>query len=123
MEKRRLNIQTSVCVSLVAFPAALLVLLSEPMDLQNLWVPGTPARRAVLVSALRPVQDSPPHRSLFADALALNAEEKAVLIASTKSPISFLSKLGQTISRKRSPKVSVRRFFLPAANLMTRYRV
>nr|XP_044993252.1 F-actin-monooxygenase MICAL3 isoform X2 [Jaculus jaculus] len=38
------------------------------------------------------------------DALNLNAEEKAVLIASTKSPISFLSKLGQTISRKRSPK-------------------
>lgn len=35
----------------------------------------------------------------------LNAEERAVLIASTKSPISFLSKLGQTISRKRSPKV------------------
>ncbi|XP_010628963.1 F-actin-monooxygenase MICAL3 [Fukomys damarensis] len=34
----------------------------------------------------------------------LNAEEKAVLLASTKSPISFLSKLGQTISRKRSPK-------------------
>ncbi|XP_073078541.1 F-actin-monooxygenase MICAL3 isoform X18 [Manis javanica] len=38
------------------------------------------------------------------DALDLDAEEKAVLIASTKSPISFLSKLGQTISRKRSPK-------------------
>ncbi|KAF6084495.1 microtubule associated monooxygenase, calponin and LIM domain containing 3 [Phyllostomus discolor] len=38
------------------------------------------------------------------DAAALNAEEKAVLVASTKSPISFLSKLGQTISRKRSPK-------------------
>ncbi|KAM4819724.1 F-actin-monooxygenase MICAL3 isoform 4-T4 [Thomomys bottae] len=38
------------------------------------------------------------------DNLDLNAEEKAVLIASTKSPISFLSKLGQTISRKRSPK-------------------
>lgn len=38
------------------------------------------------------------------DTLDLNAEEKAVLIASTKSPISFLSKLGQTISRKRSPK-------------------
>ncbi|KAM5250320.1 F-actin-monooxygenase MICAL3 isoform 14-T14 [Hipposideros larvatus] len=38
------------------------------------------------------------------DALDLNAEEKAVLIATTKSPISFLSKLGQTISRKRSPK-------------------
>ncbi|XP_071066194.1 F-actin-monooxygenase MICAL3 isoform X1 [Dasypus novemcinctus] len=38
------------------------------------------------------------------DALDLNAEEKAVLIASTKSPISFLSKLGQSISRKRSPK-------------------
>ncbi|XP_044084435.1 F-actin-monooxygenase MICAL3 isoform X6 [Neovison vison] len=38
------------------------------------------------------------------DALDLNAEDKAVLIASTKSPISFLSKLGQTISRKRSPK-------------------
>ncbi|XP_073932559.1 F-actin-monooxygenase MICAL3 isoform X16 [Castor canadensis] len=38
------------------------------------------------------------------DTLDLNAEEKAVLIATTKSPISFLSKLGQTISRKRSPK-------------------
>ncbi|CAK6442962.1 unnamed protein product [Pipistrellus nathusii] len=38
------------------------------------------------------------------DALDLSAEEKAALIASTKSPISFLSKLGQTISRKRSPK-------------------
>ncbi|XP_045410569.1 F-actin-monooxygenase MICAL3 isoform X11 [Lemur catta] len=38
------------------------------------------------------------------DTLDLNAEEKAALIASTKSPISFLSKLGQTISRKRSPK-------------------
>ncbi|KAM9072999.1 F-actin-monooxygenase MICAL3 isoform 11-T20 [Megaptera novaeangliae] len=38
------------------------------------------------------------------DALDLNAEERAVLVASTKSPISFLSKLGQTISRKRSPK-------------------
>ena len=34
----------------------------------------------------------------------LNAEEKAALIASTKSPISFLSKLGQSISRKRTPK-------------------
>uniref|UniRef100_A0A8C0K240 F-actin monooxygenase n=1 Tax=Canis lupus dingo TaxID=286419 RepID=A0A8C0K240_CANLU len=42
--------------------------------------------------------------SLPSNALDLNAEEKAVLIASTKSPISFLSKLGQTISRKRSPK-------------------
>ncbi|XP_024896851.1 F-actin-monooxygenase MICAL3 [Pteropus alecto] len=42
------------------------------------------------------------------DALDLNAEEKVVLIASTKSPISFLSKLGQTISRKRSPKVNRR---------------
>uniref|UniRef100_A0A8C9V1Q1 F-actin monooxygenase n=1 Tax=Scleropages formosus TaxID=113540 RepID=A0A8C9V1Q1_SCLFO len=31
-------------------------------------------------------------------------EEKAALIASTKSPISFLSKLGQSISRKRNPK-------------------
>ncbi|XP_043373537.1 F-actin-monooxygenase MICAL3 isoform X11 [Dermochelys coriacea] len=38
------------------------------------------------------------------EALDLNAEEKAVLIASTKSPISFLSKLGQSISRKRTPK-------------------
>lgn len=38
------------------------------------------------------------------DALDLSVEEKAVLIATTKSPISFLSKLGQTISRKRSPK-------------------
>ncbi|XP_037703442.1 LOW QUALITY PROTEIN: F-actin-monooxygenase MICAL3 [Choloepus didactylus] len=38
------------------------------------------------------------------DTVDLNAEEKAILIASTKSPISFLSKLGQTISRKRSPK-------------------
>ncbi|XP_035759247.1 F-actin-monooxygenase MICAL3 isoform X6 [Egretta garzetta] len=39
-----------------------------------------------------------------ADSLDLNAEEKAALIASTKSPISFLSKLGQSISRKRTPK-------------------
>ncbi|NWV50987.1 MICA3 monooxygenase, partial [Daphoenositta chrysoptera] len=39
------------------------------------------------------------------DSLELNAEEKAALIASTKSPISFLSKLGQSISRKRTPKV------------------
>ncbi|NXA50779.1 MICA3 monooxygenase, partial [Nothocercus julius] len=38
------------------------------------------------------------------DNLDLNAEEKAALIASTKSPISFLSKLGQSISRKRTPK-------------------
>ncbi|XP_064011819.1 F-actin-monooxygenase MICAL3 isoform X11 [Pogoniulus pusillus] len=38
------------------------------------------------------------------DTLDLNAEEKAALIASTKSPISFLSKLGQSISRKRTPK-------------------
>ncbi|XP_051465069.1 F-actin-monooxygenase MICAL3 isoform X7 [Apus apus] len=38
------------------------------------------------------------------DTLDLNAEEKAALIASTKSPISFLSKLGQSISRKRMPK-------------------
>ncbi|NXG64759.1 MICA3 monooxygenase, partial [Hemiprocne comata] len=38
------------------------------------------------------------------DSLDLNAEEKAALIASTKSPISFLSKLGQSISRKRMPK-------------------
>ncbi|KAI4586185.1 hypothetical protein MJG53_003972 [Ovis ammon polii x Ovis aries] len=45
-------------------------------------------------------KDSLPSR----DASDLNAEERAVLIASTKSPISFLSKLGQTISRKRSPK-------------------
>ncbi|XP_030069646.1 F-actin-monooxygenase MICAL3 isoform X3 [Microcaecilia unicolor] len=34
----------------------------------------------------------------------LNVDEKAALIVSTKSPISFLSKLGQTISRKRTPK-------------------
>ncbi|XP_061494560.1 F-actin-monooxygenase MICAL3 isoform X10 [Rhineura floridana] len=38
------------------------------------------------------------------DNLELNAEEKASLIASTKSPISFFSKLGQSISRKRTPK-------------------
>ncbi|XP_053108854.1 F-actin-monooxygenase MICAL3 isoform X15 [Hemicordylus capensis] len=38
------------------------------------------------------------------DNLELNAEEKAALIASTKSPISFFSKLGQSISRKRTPK-------------------
>ncbi|XP_075563766.1 F-actin-monooxygenase MICAL3 isoform X1 [Pelecanus crispus] len=38
------------------------------------------------------------------DSLDLNAEEKAALIATTKSPISFLSKLGQSISRKRTPK-------------------
>lgn len=37
----------------------------------------------------------------------LSPEEKAALIASTKSPISFFSKLGQSIaiSRKRNPKV------------------
>ncbi|XP_035281293.1 protein-methionine sulfoxide oxidase mical3b isoform X3 [Anguilla anguilla] len=34
----------------------------------------------------------------------LNPEEKAAFIASTKSPISFLSRLGQTLSRKRNPK-------------------
>ncbi|XP_066864470.1 F-actin-monooxygenase MICAL3 isoform X5 [Kogia breviceps] len=45
-------------------------------------------------------RDSLPSRG----ALDLNAEERAVLAASTKSPVSFLSKLGQTISRKRSPK-------------------
>ncbi|XP_077196792.1 F-actin-monooxygenase MICAL3 isoform X17 [Paroedura picta] len=38
------------------------------------------------------------------DNLELNAEEKAALIATTKSPISFFSKLGQSISRKRLPK-------------------
>uniref|UniRef100_K7G4V9 F-actin monooxygenase n=1 Tax=Pelodiscus sinensis TaxID=13735 RepID=K7G4V9_PELSI len=38
------------------------------------------------------------------ETLDLNAEERAALIASTKSPISFLSKLGQSISRKRTPK-------------------
>nr|XP_034982850.1 F-actin-monooxygenase MICAL3 isoform X14 [Zootoca vivipara] len=38
------------------------------------------------------------------DNLELNAEEKAALIASAKSPISFFSKLGQSISRKRTPK-------------------
>lgn len=40
----------------------------------------------------------------------LSPEEKVALIASTKSPISFLSKLGQSIaiSRKRNPKVRMR---------------
>ncbi|NXX84075.1 MICA3 monooxygenase, partial [Urocolius indicus] len=38
------------------------------------------------------------------DSLDFNAEEKAALITSSKSPISFLSKLGQSISRKRTPK-------------------
>ncbi|XP_056137147.1 protein-methionine sulfoxide oxidase mical3a isoform X1 [Lampris incognitus] len=40
------------------------------------------------------------------DNLNLSPEEKAALIASTKSPISFFSKLGQSIaiSRKRNPK-------------------
>ncbi|XP_056373894.1 F-actin-monooxygenase MICAL3 isoform X3 [Hyla sarda] len=33
-----------------------------------------------------------------------NLDEKTTLLTSTKSPISFLSKLGQTISRKRTPK-------------------
>lgn len=44
---------------------------------------------------------------LLTDSVDLNAEEKAALIASTKSPISFLSKLGQSISRKRTPKVTI----------------
>uniref|UniRef100_A0A8C5PJD4 F-actin monooxygenase n=1 Tax=Leptobrachium leishanense TaxID=445787 RepID=A0A8C5PJD4_9ANUR len=35
---------------------------------------------------------------------ATNSDDKAALLSSTKSPISFLSKLGQTISRKRTPK-------------------
>lgn len=37
----------------------------------------------------------------------MSPEEKVALINSTKSPISFLSKLGQSIaiSRKRNPKV------------------
>ncbi|MBN3284309.1 MCA3A oxidase, partial [Polyodon spathula] len=34
----------------------------------------------------------------------LSPEDKAALISNTKSPISFLSKLGQSISRKRNPK-------------------
>ncbi|KAI1883350.1 hypothetical protein AGOR_G00230520 [Albula goreensis] len=34
----------------------------------------------------------------------LSPEQKAALIASNKSPISFLSMLGQTVSRKRVPK-------------------
>ncbi|XP_015208647.2 protein-methionine sulfoxide oxidase mical3a isoform X25 [Lepisosteus oculatus] len=34
----------------------------------------------------------------------LSPEDKAALITNTKSPISFLSKLGQSISRKRNPK-------------------
>ncbi|KAG9330095.1 hypothetical protein JZ751_027343, partial [Albula glossodonta] len=35
---------------------------------------------------------------------SLSPEQKAALIASNKSPISFLSMLGQTVSRKRVPK-------------------
>ncbi|XP_016390970.1 protein-methionine sulfoxide oxidase mical3b isoform X1 [Sinocyclocheilus rhinocerous] len=34
----------------------------------------------------------------------LSSEEKAVLFSSPRSPISLLSKLGQTLSRKRNPK-------------------
>ncbi|XP_050963377.1 protein-methionine sulfoxide oxidase mical3b isoform X11 [Labeo rohita] len=34
----------------------------------------------------------------------LSPEEKAVLFSSTRSPISLLSKLGQSLSRKRNPK-------------------
>ncbi|XP_052437354.1 protein-methionine sulfoxide oxidase mical3b isoform X4 [Carassius gibelio] len=34
----------------------------------------------------------------------LSSEEKAVLFSSTRSPISLLSKLGQSLSRKRNPK-------------------
>ncbi|XP_042604652.1 protein-methionine sulfoxide oxidase mical3b-like isoform X4 [Cyprinus carpio] len=34
----------------------------------------------------------------------LSSEEKAVLFSSTSSPISLLSKLGQSLSRKRNPK-------------------
>ncbi|KAH0617087.1 hypothetical protein JD844_028725 [Phrynosoma platyrhinos] len=45
------------------------------------------------------------------DNLELNAEEKAALIASTKSPISFFSKLGQSISRKRTPKEDTSRSY------------
>uniref|UniRef100_A0A8C2U7J2 F-actin monooxygenase n=1 Tax=Coturnix japonica TaxID=93934 RepID=A0A8C2U7J2_COTJA len=45
-------------------------------------------------------------KDTISSSVDLNAEEKAALIASTKSPISFLSKLGQSISRKRTPKVT-----------------
>ncbi|KAG9466590.1 hypothetical protein GDO78_016363 [Eleutherodactylus coqui] len=41
---------------------------------------------------------------MFTEDADQNVDEKAALLASTKSPISFLSKLGQTISRKRTPK-------------------
>lgn len=34
-----------------------------------------------------------------------SSEEKAVLFSSPRSPISLLSKLGQSLSRKRNPKV------------------
>lgn len=61
--------------------------------------------------------------AFYLDNHNLSPEDKAALIASTKSPISFLSKLGQSIaiSRKRNPKVSEkclltkkkRRFMVP----------
>lgn len=47
----------------------------------------------------------------FSENNNLSPEDKAALIASTKSPISFLSKLGQSITRKRNPKVQITRLF------------
>lgn len=44
----------------------------------------------------------------------LSPEEKAALIASTKSPISFLSKL----SRKRNPKVNVLEMLLSIPSIL-----
>ncbi|KAM4573202.1 protein-methionine sulfoxide oxidase mical3a isoform 6-T6 [Odontesthes bonariensis] len=51
-------------------------------------------------------KDTVPPGVICSDKHNLSPEEKAALINSTKSPISFLSKLGQSIaiSRKRNPK-------------------
>lgn len=92
MEKEG-SVSRPKCVLSVGFPAD----PSEPPG-----VPRGPCGWGSLDGPSEPLQRCP----LSTDAAALNAEEKAVLVSSTKSPISFLSKLGQTISRKRSPKVS-----------------
>lgn len=105
MKKRRPSIGASMCISSMGS-----LLGPEPIGPEgSLRFCEPPARR------------HPQGCPFSTDALELNAEERAILIASTKSPISFLSKLGQTISRKRSPKVRGR-VFSPAGKQMARSR-
>lgn len=114
MEKRRLKSKLSrhfLCEISFSVPHAFFR-AHEPLKLRE--VPGDICKECSSGHYIEASSNTVlEHYFLFTDALDLNAEEKVVLIASTKSPISFLSKLGQTISRKRSPKVNRRVFFFP----------